>query len=72
MANTNCLQGMRCPKCGSYAPFQIHAQVWVIAYDDDVMLDDSPDIEWSDTSWCTCKNCGFADEVWKFKEEEND
>ena len=57
-ANTNCLEGMRCPECGSLEPFLISARVTVVAYDDGVAPDG--DIEWEGDSGCLCKECGHS------------
>lgn len=73
MPNNNCLEGMKCPKCGYEEHFKIVARVWVDAYDDEVSIDEyDQDFEWTDTSWCICKNCGYGNEVGKFKENSDD
>ena len=34
--NTNCLEGLRCPECGSYAPFGIGTFSSAVVYDDGI------------------------------------
>lgn len=55
MPNSNCLKGIKCPKCGSENKFQIHAQCWVIAEDDGT--DEATDFEWGEQDGIICLNC---------------
>jgi hypothetical protein len=65
MANTNCLEGMMCPECGSEEPFRIVVTMTVLMYDagseDDPMGGDQ---EWGDS--CECHACGHAGTVKDF------
>lgn len=67
--NTNCLKGMKCPKCWSEGPFSIRAEATFVVTDhgtDDVCQD----VEWSDTSHCSCHNCGHDGSVGSFNVED--
>ncbi len=54
--NTNCLEGMRCPQCGSYGPFQIEARTVVLVEDDGTEFVGA-EIEWDNDSFCACPEC---------------
>ena len=62
MTNTNILEGMRCPQCGSEGPFRIRCQVLVLM-DDDGTLDDLGGSEWEDDSLCECDECDHSGTV---------
>lgn len=66
MANTNCLDGMRCPKCGSEEPFDIDVTTSVRMYDSGD--DGHGDLYWDDESHCACCKCGCAGTVGEFRE----
>ena len=57
MANTNCLEGMCCPKCESEGPFDIEAKSLFLEVTDDG-TNFSEDVEWDDESFCRCCECG--------------
>jgi hypothetical protein len=59
MTNTNCLEGMRCPGCGSDGPFRISATVLVLV-EDDGPADDLSGSEWDDGSYCECDACDHS------------
>jgi len=64
--NTNCLEGVRCPKCGSREPFVIdietQAQVWDAGVEDIV-----GDNEWNNDSGIRCIECGHTGTVGEFQ-----
>lgn len=62
--NTNCLTGLRCPKCGSLEPFNIVCTVVTTFYD--AGSDEDHDHEWDDKSYCSCVECGFEGTVKDF------
>lgn len=64
--NTNHLQGMKCPKCGSEGPFHIEISQIVILHDDGTE-DPYSDSHWGDNSYCYCPSCDFDDDVHEFK-----
>jgi hypothetical protein len=66
--NTNCLDGMRCPECGSYKPFDI--VVGCIARTFDSGVEHTWDFDWSFESSCTCVICGHHGQVKDFKEDD--
>jgi len=63
--NENCLEGMRCPECGSYEPFTIHVEAEALMYDNGYK--DVCNLEWDDDSYCRCKACGFTGVVMNFR-----
>jgi len=63
--NSNCLAGMKCPKCGSLEPFDIHAEVICKVYDDGT--DEYGDVEWQDDSLCRCSKCNALGTVAGFQ-----
>jgi len=66
MANTNCLDGWACPKCGHDHDFYVTVSTVVRMYDDG--WDDHFDTECDDTACCVCGNpdCGYAGTVADF------
>ncbi len=67
--NTNCLDGKRCPTCGSYGPFEIEVSMRVLLYDSGA--DDAKDgsIEYDDESFAICDECGYSAEFGKFNQK---
>ena len=57
--NVNCLDGKRCPKCGSYGPFEVVVSMRVLLCDDG--SDDAEDgtIEYDDESPAACYSCHY-------------
>lgn len=68
MANSNCLDGFQCPKCGSLEPFTICAQVMCTVYDEGT--DEYGDVEWEDDSYCRCHKCDHTGVVKDFQKEK--
>jgi len=66
--NTNCLEGMACPKCESYGPFHIDITTTVL-HDDDGVIDDSNDKHWGSDSWCMCNDCRYTATIKEFESE---
>ncbi|MFA5183578.1 MAG: hypothetical protein WC405_19900 [Syntrophales bacterium] len=66
--NHNCLEGMMCPECGSYGPFNIVVHCIAAIFDSGV--ENTWDFGWGDESVCTCAICGHHRQVKDFKEEE--
>ena len=60
-ANSNCLYGFRCPRCGSREPFNIEVTTTLTVYDDGG--GDTENHEWDDDSFCQCIACGFVGAV---------
>lgn len=64
--NENCLEGFRCPKCGSYEPFKIAANSWFEVHDSGT--DSFADVEWDHDSSCICMSCNYTGTVADFEE----
>lgn len=64
--NTNCLEGMRCPLCGSYGGFTIAVGTYVDVTDDG--CEQIGDTEWSEMSFCRCHECQHDGTVKTFTE----
>jgi hypothetical protein len=64
-ANTNCLQGMQCPKCKSLEPFAIEI-ITTFRVVDDGTEDQLGGTEWGDDSYCECCTCVFIGTVADF------
>ncbi len=57
--NVNCLEGMRCPKCGQEDSFNISVTACVDVTDDGT--DDISNVEWDNESVIVCNevDCGW-------------
>jgi len=66
--NVNCLYGKRCPKCGSFGPFEIAVSMRVLLTDDG--CDDAVDsaIEYDDHSPARCPACRYKGKFGDFDE----
>ena len=64
----NCLEGMRCPNCGSYGPFLIEIKTTALVCDDGI--EEYGDAEWDADSWCTCQECMDSRKVFRFRESD--
>jgi hypothetical protein len=71
MTNTNCLEGMRCPQCGSEGPFRIRCEVLVL-FEDDGSIEELSGSEWDDDSLCECAECDHSGAVKDFTIEETE
>lgn len=66
--NTNCLDGIKCPKCGAIEPFDITARTNLVMFDNGSDHDEShEDLEWDNDSPCLCLACRFAGKVLDFR-----
>jgi hypothetical protein len=63
--NDNCLDHVKCPKCGQEARFSIEASTVVDVTDDGT--DVCGDVEWSATAWIQCTSCEHGGEMWEFQ-----
>ena len=66
MSNTNCLQGMKCPKCDSEGPFEIEISSIFLVSDEGVG-EQLGDNEWTLQSYCGCRDCPHFGTVGSFK-----
>lgn len=64
MPNTNCLEGIRCPKCGHEDAFKIETKVLVLVTDDGA--EDFGDSEWDSNHYCECDNCHYSGTIKDF------
>jgi hypothetical protein len=70
--NQNCLEGMLCPACGSYEPFEVAVRTQAIVFDDGTDHTDQfglmrgGDTEWDDDSSCRCCECNHEGTVGTF------
>ena len=65
--NENCLQGMACPKCGSFGSFAIEVKMTVTMHDNG-SDDEGGDQEWGNESYCRCNACQHTGVVADFRE----
>lgn len=72
MPNNNCLEGIRCPQCGSEEPFRIVVTTTVLMWDDGTDYDKmGGETEWDEESYCECHACGKYGRVKDFRVKEN-
>jgi hypothetical protein len=64
--NSNCLEGVRCPKCKVEGPFNIVAEVTVKVFDEGV-AEVSGDTDWGDESTIICLGCQHFANVKNFR-----
>jgi hypothetical protein len=65
MINTNCLEGMHCPKCDNDNRFDISAVI-LMRVTDDGTEDLGVGHEWDDESFCACPECQHTGTVKDF------
>lgn len=66
--NTNCLKGIRCPKCGNESSFHISTFVTAIVTDEGATAEG--DMEWDDESPILCPDCEHFGTVKQFHRRE--
>lgn len=66
--NSNCLAGIRCPKCKAEGPFNIVVEVSAKMFDSGIE-DMSGDTDWGDESPINCPGCHHAAKVRDFRME---
>jgi predicted nucleic-acid-binding Zn-ribbon protein len=66
MPNSNCLEGLQCPKCGSYEPFNIAIKTVIKIWDDGTFTDDDWHM-WDADSYCRCPKCRHSGTVKNFR-----
>ena len=67
MPNENCLEGMKCPKCGHEDAFGIACDIVMLVTDEGI-YDNIGDYDWDDDAYCECRECGHHGTVKDFKE----
>jgi hypothetical protein len=63
--NTNCLEGVKCPKCGQEDLFKIGASV-IVDVSDDGTEDQGGDYESDQAAFCQCCECDHAGQLADF------
>lgn len=71
MTNSNCLEGMACPICGSEGPFEIAIDT-VYLVDDEGTQEQLGDSTWDNDSYCGCRECSHSAKVSDFSTSEGD
>lgn len=66
MPNENCLEGMKCPKCGHEDSFGIACDI-VMSVTDEGINDNIGDYDWDDDAYCECRECGHSGTVKDFQ-----
>ncbi len=66
--NENCLEGKRCPKCGSYGPFAIRGTAW-FEVDDDGSTE-FEDLEYDAHCLTMCRQCQYSSSYGNFDDPE--
>ena len=56
MPNSNCLQGVKCPKCGNEASFRIEASI-ICTVTDDGSEPTGDHHHWDENSYAHCQVC---------------
>ena len=57
--NTNCLEGKRCPECGSYGPFELVVSMRILLYDSGTSDAEDGSIDYDDDSQAMCDACKY-------------
>jgi hypothetical protein len=55
--NVNCLEGRRCPGCGSYGPFEVVVTIHIMLYDNGTDNAEDGTTEYGDDAITTCCAC---------------
>lgn len=67
MTNTNCLEGVKCPKCGHEDRFIINAHVTCVVMDNGSEV--TGNHYWDETHSCCCGSCDYAATLKEFQIE---
>jgi hypothetical protein len=65
MANSNCLENVKCPQCGQEHAFEIVVSV-LVRVTDDGTEDIGGDYGWNRDSFCRCVGCGRTGALGEF------
>jgi hypothetical protein len=57
--NVNCLEGKRCPNCGSYGPFEIVVSMSVLLHDNGTDSAQDGTTEYGGDTPTTCCSCDY-------------
>ena len=67
--NVNCLDGKRCPECGSYGPFELLVSMRVLLHDSGTEDAEDGSTWYGDDAPTKCDSCGHAGEFGDFDEK---
>ena len=67
--NNNCLDGKRCPNCGSWGPFELVVSMRVLLYDNGAEDAENGSIEYDGRAPAVCNSCGYQDVFAKFDDK---
>lgn len=70
MTNTNCLEGIACPKCGNDCRFYLEAKT--LAEVTDYGAETFGDMTWDDDSYAECPECEHRGTLGEFRIESAD
>jgi hypothetical protein len=66
--NLNCLEHRRCPRCGSYGPFEVSVSNWVLLCDEGTGDAKDKSIEFDENSAAKCPSCEYTGQFGDFDE----
>lgn len=66
--NVNCLEGKRCPKCGSYGPFEVVVSMRVLLYDNGANGAEDATSEYGEEARTKCSSCRHEGQFGDFDE----
>lgn len=66
--NVNCLEGKRCPQCGSYGPFEVVVSMRVLLHDDGTDNAEDGTTEYGEDAPTSCRACGHEAKFGDFEE----
>ena len=66
--NVNCLDGKRCPRCGSYGPFEVVVSMRVLLYDSGTDDADDGSVEYDDAAPAMCYECRYRGKFGEFND----
>lgn len=66
--NVNCLDGKRCPRCGSYGPFEVVASMRVLLSDNGTDDADDGSVEYDDDAPAMCYECQYEGKFGEFND----
>jgi hypothetical protein len=66
MTNTNCLEGIKCPRCGNEDAFYIDAIVLAYVTDGGAQPANNSNFNWDRDSFARCPECDYAGDLWDF------
>lgn len=67
--NINCLEGLKCPKCGYDRSIHVLSSVWVTVFDEGTEDHDCCP-EYDDDSWADCPECNYHGKLREWREDK--